>query len=128
MKFYVYELVDPRDDSVFYVGKSSVGNSRLAQHRRDARHGYGTKKNERIREIESQGYKVVRRKIAHFYDQQDAFEFEKERIAHYGMHNLTNMTPGGQVNGYGHIWPTEVLHASEHVQFAWPYMDRHGRI
>lgn len=123
MKYYVYELVDPRDDLVFYVGKASSGGGRLSAHIREAKRGYGTRKNDRIREILSQGYKVIRHKVAHFDRQDDAFAFEKERIAHYGLQNLTNMTPGGWVHGFGHV-PMAPRGASEHVKFAWAYMDR----
>ena len=35
MSYYVYELIDPRDDRVFYVGKGKKG--RIDQHEAEAR-------------------------------------------------------------------------------------------
>jgi hypothetical protein len=73
--FYVYELLDPRDGKVFYVGTS--------------------KKCTRIREIEAAGLYIEKRKVKSFADAVDALVHEAELIAFHGLDNLTNVMPGG---------------------------------
>lgn len=93
MRFYVYELIDPRDGSVFYVGKGK-GN-RLEHHEKEARAGKRSAKCERIREIWDAGL-VIERKIAkRFEAEEDAYAFEAGRIAEIGLAKLTNQKPGG---------------------------------
>jgi uncharacterized protein (UPF0210 family) len=93
MAYYVYELRDPRTDAVFYIGKGK--GPRLDQHEKDARAGRQSRKCDRIREIESAGFKVQKRKVKNFADEQDAFDFEAEHIEAMGLGNLTNIIPGG---------------------------------
>lgn len=92
MAFYVYELVDPRDQSVFYVGKGK--GSRIDAHELEARKGRQSRKCERIREIEASGLAVVKRKVRQFADEQEAYDFEEDQISLYGLRNLTNVLPG----------------------------------
>lgn len=92
--FYVYTLADPRDGTVFYVGKGCRG--RLDQHEKEARCGVHSRKCERIRQIEVAGQSIVKVRIAQFEDEQEAYDFETEEIARIGLANLTNVMPGGQ--------------------------------
>jgi hypothetical protein len=58
LKAYVYLLIDPRDDEVFYVGKGN--RNRLLAHEKEARSSIReTQKLARIREIEKCGQEVV---------------------------------------------------------------------
>ena len=91
--YYVYELSDPRDGSVFYVGKGK-GN-RIDAHEREARTGRVSRKCAHIREIECAGLKIGKAVIATFASEQDAFDFEAETICRYGLERLTNIAPGG---------------------------------
>lgn len=91
--YYVYELIDPRDDTVFYVGKGK-GN-RIAYHEREARKGACSEKCLKINEIWASGFEVVRRFVAFFREESHAYDFEEARIASYGLPNLTNVMPGG---------------------------------
>lgn len=93
MSFYIYELSDPRDDSVFYVGKGK-GN-RINCHETEARSGRVSRKCDRIREIEAAGLTVGKRKVKHFVDEQAAYDYEENLIAQHGLANLTNVAPGG---------------------------------
>lgn len=93
MTYYVYELFDPRDNAVFYVGKGT--RSRIDQHEREARAGRISRKCERIRLIESLGLSVGKRKIATFDNEQEAFDHEADVIDQYGLACLTNVIPGG---------------------------------
>jgi hypothetical protein len=91
--YYVYHLVDPRSDEVFYVGKGV--RNRIADHEREAKKGGDHQKCEVIRSIWEDGLKVVRRKVRHFESEQEAFDFEAKEIARIGRSRLTNICPGG---------------------------------
>lgn len=93
MSYYVYELIDPRDDRVFYVGKGKKG--RIDQHEAEARKGRQSRKCDRIREIEAAGLKVKKRKVSSHTDEVEAYDAEIERISFYGLANLTNIASGG---------------------------------
>jgi hypothetical protein len=92
--FYVYELIDPRDERVFYVGKGQ--GDRVSQHVKDAKRGDVGGKCDVIRDILAAGLEVTER-IVRRYDSEDAaFKFEKRHIAKIGLDNLTNIAPGGR--------------------------------
>lgn len=91
--YYVYELIDPRSDAVFYVGKGK--KDRRNQHLRDARQGILGRKCDLIREILAAGLEPSSRVIKRFSDESLAYEFEKRRIAEIGLENLTNLDAGG---------------------------------
>jgi hypothetical protein len=91
--FYVYELIDPRDESVFYVGKGKKG--RLDQHEVEARKGRQSRKCQRIRDIEAAGLKIGKRKVESFKDEMEAYAAEAALICRYGLASLTNAVPGG---------------------------------
>lgn len=92
-KFYVYELVDPRDASTFYVGKGQ--RKRYANHLKEAQSGVHGPKCNRIREILDAGHEYRWQIVGTFQDEQAAYDAEIERIAAYGLENLTNILPGG---------------------------------
>lgn len=96
-RWYVYTLADPRDQSVFYVGKGCRG--RINHHERDARNGKFAHlhKTRRILNILADGLEVQKRKVALFWDDQAAYDYETELIAEIGLPNLTNVYPGGQI-------------------------------
>jgi len=82
--WYVYELVDPRTDEVFYVGKGT--RDRMYQHGLP----YDNSNRNKINRINSICYsKVIRRKIAEFWDEKAAYKCESDRIKQYD--NLTNI-------------------------------------
>lgn len=89
-KWYVYELYDPRDNSVFYVGKGS-GN-RINAHESEAKNGVCSHKCNKIRSLWRQNLKVGKRKVAYFWDEGDAYRHEAELITSYD--NLTNVVLG----------------------------------
>lgn len=94
-KWYVYELVDPRNLEVFYVGKGS-GN-RINAHENEALKAEEvcSKKIRKIKDIWFSGNQVIKRKIAYFKRESCAYSFEADHIAFYGLDNLTNLAPGG---------------------------------
>lgn len=91
--YYVYELVDPRSNVVFYVGKGQ--GKRIHAHEIEARSGRVSRKCKTIRDIESENLNLIKRKVKSFADEQAAYDFEAEHIASIGLHNLTNIIPGG---------------------------------
>lgn len=97
-KWYVYELVDPRTDAVFYVGKGQA--HRINDHEWEAKGANTSHKCNKIRSIWASGFEIGKRKIAQFWDEQAAYECEAERIADIGLENLTNVLPGGMVGSY----------------------------
>lgn len=97
MKYYVYHLVDPRDNRPFYVGKGN-GN-RLHAHVKEVRK-HGTHCNPKLRNkiakllrlgLEPRAVKVFRTD-----DEQEAFAYEKADIDHIGRENLCNLKDGGE--------------------------------
>lgn len=92
--FYVYELVDPRDGAVFYVGKGK--GRRISQHVIDAKAARlrNPFKDERIREIIQSGHSVIERKVEIGLTEDEAFAAERRQIASYGIDALTNITTG----------------------------------
>lgn len=89
-KWYVYELLDPRDGSVFYVGKGS-GN-RIMAHEQEARRGVCSYKCNKIRHLWSQNLEINKQIVAYFWNEKDAYEHEAERIASYEY--TTNVVGG----------------------------------
>lgn len=92
-QWYVYELIDPRTDTVFYVGKGK-GN-RIHAHELDAKKGICSKKTNKINSIWRDGYEVHKRKVAIFWDEGAAYDHETDVIECYGLDNLTNIMKGG---------------------------------
>lgn len=91
--FYVYQLIDPRNNQVFYVGKGK-GN-RIDQHESEALKGVYSAKCKLIREIQSLGLNIKKQKVFHSGDEDEAYQFEADMIANIGLENLTNVLPGG---------------------------------
>jgi len=71
--WYVYELVDPANGETFYIGKGK--GSRMYNHGPDDANQF---KADRIKAIGND--KVIRRKIAEFWDESAALVCEYERI------------------------------------------------
>ena len=92
-KWYVYELIDPRTNTVFYVGKGK--NERIDDHELQAKGTSTSHKCNKIRSIWADGLEIGKRKIAQFWDEEAAYECEAERIEDIGLDNLTNVLPGG---------------------------------
>ena len=92
--YYVYVLVDPRDDSIFYVGKGTGG--RLLAHGEEAllRTGPGgqSSKVARIREIREAGLEPRIDVVRHGLEEDQAFHVEGALID--GVDGLTNVVKG----------------------------------
>lgn len=113
MKYYVYELIDPRDQTVFYVGKGQ--GRRLEHHEWEAKRGEAGPKCDLIRDIWKCGLLVERQIVERFDSEIAAFAFERDRIASYGLDALTNKVPGfipGAERAAQSQWTPELLKRS----------------
>ena len=92
--YYVYVLVDPRDDSIFYVGKGT--GQRLLAHGYEALlqadPGPRSGKVARIRELRSAGYEPRIDVVRHGLTEQEAFLIEAALVDCVGK--LTNKVAG----------------------------------
>jgi len=93
--FYVYQLIDPRNNTVFYVGKGQ-GN-RMYQHEEIAKKGKSEnrKLRNKIIKILLKRKNILYRKIFETDDEGKALLKEKEIIKKLGLENLCNVTEGG---------------------------------
>lgn len=90
--FYVYGLVDPRDNLIFYVGKAS-GNDRAFDHLKAA--AQESKKQQRILEIRALGGEPIVEILRYgLKSPEGAFEVEAAIIDAIGIENLTNLVRG----------------------------------
>ena len=89
--FYVYALIDPRDEKVFYIGKGT-GN-RVFSHELESEkmHDSERKKLQKIREIENNGFFVKRLIVNWGLSENEAFVAEATLI------NLLNRMPNLQL-------------------------------
>lgn len=96
--FYVYQLVDPRTDAPFYVGKGQ--NGRAWQHERCVRSGNASgcaRKNAKIAEIVEAGLNVDVKIVGVFDDEADALDLEYRLVEQNPV--LTNVASGGAGTG-----------------------------
>lgn len=93
-QYYVYSLIDTRNNSVFYIGKGQ--GKRMFQHKAEYLKGVCSKKCLRIKDIVISGRDVLPVKIMGFNDEQAAYDYETDIIEYYGLKYLTNVLPGGQ--------------------------------
>ncbi len=98
MKFYVYELIDPRNNKPFYVGKGS--KLRMYYHVHEVKRNRIPNGNiyleQKIKEILQDGlkikYNIIQDNIA---NEKKSFELERKRISKIGIGNLCNCNRGG---------------------------------
>lgn len=98
-KFYVYALIDPLDNSPFYIGKGS--GDRAYEHEKEARRGGCTPKCKKILEILCAGREIKVEIVRRFHKEDAAYAHEERLIKKIGIENLTNLAPGGR-NPYAH--------------------------
>lgn len=89
--FYVYALIDPRDNQAFYIGKGT-GN-RVFSHEAESGKSLNSEKNklQKIQEIEQEGFSVRRLIVNWGLSEAEAFAAEAALI------NLLNYLPGIQL-------------------------------
>ena len=94
LPYYVYELRDPRNNELFYVGKGT--RSRVNHHDVPDEDADGTEKERRIAAIRGAGYHdCIRLIIGRYRTEEEAFAVEATLIKWiYGRDNLTNLVAG----------------------------------
>ena len=94
LKYYVYLLIDPRNDEVFYVGKGK-GSRILAHLEGESDVGDDApEKDKLIRDIKVAGYKVRGDVLRHGLTEKGALEIESAVIDLIGIDKLTNRVKG----------------------------------
>ena len=98
LKAYVYLLIDPRDDEIFYVGKGN-GN-RVFAHAQDALADdeAASDKLDRIREIRAADHEVRHELLRFGLTDRTAIQVEAAAIQLLGLSELTNVVEGH------HVW------------------------
>lgn len=96
--YYVYYLIDPRDNTVFYIGKGK--NQRMYVHEQYVRenrnpHKVNKKLYNKIKTIHKNHYKVKYKKVFKTNDEQEAYKTEEEHQRKFGLENLCNIAYGG---------------------------------
>ncbi len=95
--FYVYALIDPRNDSIFYIGKGISG--RVLKHEERTRRGVlqNRAKVRRIQEIYAAGKEVTRRVLFVSETEEVALSVEDAAIHELRNSGLTNIIGGSAV-------------------------------
>ena len=90
--FYVYNLIDPRDNSVFYIGKGK-GN-RMYKHEKYTLNNKLPNGNkslfDKIKEIKMNNLDIIYKKVFETDDETLAYQFENKLINEVGIDNLCN--------------------------------------
>jgi len=93
--YYVYQLVDPRNNQIFYIGKGK--GSRAYSHAKFQDGNENFHKNRVIQKILSTGQQpIVEFLHTNINDESDAYLLEEKEIACIGLDNLTNLVPSSR--------------------------------
>ena len=118
--YYVYELIRPDTNKVFYVGKGSDRHApRISVHIRKAKAGKKGHKFSIIRKLLAAGLSPIERRVAENLMESDALKLEVKHIAEIGLELLTNDAPGGQTaptgdNHWTRKHPEKVIRGEDH--------------
>ncbi|WP_396600923.1 GIY-YIG nuclease family protein [Algibacter sp. R77976] len=96
--YYVYGLIDPRNNQYFYIGKGK--GKRYLSHLKPNKLDFNSSKLNRIKEIQNSGFQVKFDILFPYLEEETAFELERLIIYKLGREVLnegilTNLTPGG---------------------------------
>ena len=97
--YYVYALIDPRDNEIFYIGKGK--GDRYKAHYKTNNKDENKAKKAKTRQIKTSGYEVEVVKLLAYLNEETAFQIEKIIIYNIGrkIFNegcLTNIVKGGK--------------------------------
>jgi hypothetical protein len=97
--YYVYELIDPRNNQIFYIGKGY--NNRMYYHFNTVKYNkklHNKHLYNKLIQLITENLQPIYKKIFETYNEGDAYDFERQRISEIGLENLCNVIPGG--NGW----------------------------
>ncbi len=117
--YYVYTLIDPRNNQVFYIGKGT-GNRVFSHEKESGKDPKSEKaKLQKIQEIENGGYDVKRVIINWGMTESEAFAAEASLInlmSFLSADALTNAVAGHHVHEALSVEDFEIMHGAEHLQ------------
>ena len=97
-RFYVYALVDPRNERVFYIGKGKGNRSQMHLYKSVNYHRTNPKLYNKIRKILKTGSKYQVEFLFSSNNEQECLRKEMEWIGFYGLASLCNLTNGERGN------------------------------
>jgi hypothetical protein len=104
--YYVYQLTDPRNGQIFYIGKGN-GNRVFAHVNEAIRNPENTDKLSRIRKIREAGLEVHYDILRHGLTEKEAFEVEAAMIDY--LTQLANLKIGQASTGRGRMTVPEII-------------------
>jgi hypothetical protein len=117
--YYVYYLIDPRDNSVFYVGKGT--KNRMYYHERHVKSGKeittSHSKFNKIKAILDEGYEVIKTKVFETDDESLAYKIEAEHINKIGIENLTNIRIDWEHKSISKLVSDGLKNSEKHPEF-----------
>ena len=108
LEYYVYLLIDPENNQVFYVGKG-VGNRIFAHINAALKDEMPSDKLDKIRSIRANGLEVKHIVHRHGLTEKEAFEVEAALIDFIGLSGLTNQVQGYNSDDRGQMTTQEVI-------------------
>lgn len=108
LEFYVYLLIDPETNQVFYVGKG-VGNRIFAHINAATTDLTASDKLDKIRQIRANGLEVRHIIHRHGLTEKEAFEVEAALIDYLTLSELTNQVQGFNSDDRGRMNVAEVI-------------------
>lgn len=94
--YYVYEIIDPRNNEIIYVGKGK--NNRYLTHEKIAKYNkkpINAKLNNKLKKIIKLNLKPIYVFINKNLSEDDAYNIENETTINIGLDNLCNLKHGG---------------------------------
>lgn len=82
--YYVYELIDPRNDKPFYIGKGKDNRAYFHLSEKSRVKTENPKKYNKIQKIRKDGYEPKIKIVNYFEDENSAYEYEEKLIKIYG--------------------------------------------
>lgn len=117
--FYVYALIDPRNNQVFYIGKG-IGNRVFSHEIESGKSPQSEKaKLQKIRGIEKSGHEVKRVIVNWGMTESEAFAAEATLInlmSYLAADVLTNIVAGHHVHEALSVEDFEIMHGAEHLR------------
>lgn len=121
LKYYVYLLIDPINDEVFYVGKGT-GN-RIFSHLNSAlSNPESSDRLDKIRKIQQNGIEVKHIVLRHGLAEKEAFEVEAAIIDYLGIKGLTNLKLGHESRERGEMNISDIIaqYAAKRIEITEP--------
>ena len=102
MNFYVYELIDPNTNKVFYVGKGYKKRCYIHKSLSIRKKHYNKHLENKILLILNDNKEIITNIVFESEDEDITYLKEEELIKYYGIENLCNIDIGGKHGHYGY--------------------------